>query len=79
MLAIDPLKKPQTNGYQLGQFTAGQGADDKFLTGGSSEVAAAAMFANYMSFSGQIAQFENVLPRVFTTDQLKTVVKIFGT
>lgn len=78
MMAFDPAKRPQTSGYQLGSFNKGQGADDKFLTGGSAEIAAAAIFANYLNFSGQIAKFEPVLPRVFSTEQLNLVLKIFG-
>jgi hypothetical protein len=75
MMGFDPVKKPETSGYQLGQFTIGQAADEAFVTGGSPEMAAAAVFANYMSFNGKVPLFEKTVPRVFSGDQLEQVLK----
>lgn len=77
MIAYDPAGRPSTTSFQLGHFTNGQAADDKFITGGNVELAASAIFANYLQFSGQLGLFERVVPGVFSTAQLDQVVK-FG-
>ncbi|MBX7231880.1 MAG: hypothetical protein K1X29_07315 [Bdellovibrionales bacterium] len=76
MIAYNPTKPPSASGFQVGQMTPGQAADDKFITGDSPELAAAAMLANYMSFNGKLGLFENIVSRVFTPEQLNQVVKI---
>lgn len=78
MMAYDPAKVPAANGFQVGQFTNGQAADDKFVTGDNPELAAAAIFANYLSFNGRLSDMDRVVPRVFNPDQLTSVVKIAG-
>lgn len=77
MIGYDPVGVHQTKSFQLGHFTSGQVADDDFLTGGSAELAAGAMFANYLSFNGMLGQVESILPRVFSTADLDKVA-IFG-
>ncbi|MCB0421903.1 MAG: hypothetical protein KDD61_12965 [Bdellovibrionales bacterium] len=76
MIAYNPSGPPSATGFQLGHYTQGQSADEKFITGGSPEVAAAGIFANYMSFSGMLGSVESVIPRVFTAADLEKIIKI---
>lgn len=78
MMVYDPLKPPSASGQQVGQLTTGQAADDKFVTGDAPNLAAAAVVANYLSFAGRLGNFDAVMPRVFSIDQLSQVVKIAG-
>jgi hypothetical protein len=75
MLGFDPKQAPETSGSQLGRFTVGQTADETFLTGSSPELAAAGIFANYLSFSSRLQLFEPTLPRVFSAAQLEQVLR----
>jgi hypothetical protein len=59
---FDPAARPATTGLQIGQFTAGQVADDTSFVGGDPGQAAQAVFANYMKFSGRMDLFQNVIP-----------------
>jgi len=77
MIAYDPSLTPKAKSTQLGYFTDGQVADDNFLTGGSPEKAAAAIFANYMSFNKKSSLVESVIPRTFTTVE-QDLVTIIG-
>lgn len=76
MMAFDPTLAPKAKGTQLGHFTEGQVADDNFLTGGSPEKAAAAIFANYMSFNSKIKDVEAVIPRQFSPEELDLITVI---
>jgi hypothetical protein len=76
MLAFDPAGRPPTGGFQLGHFTAGQAADDKFITGGSAQLAAAAVFVNWLSFNKRMDLAEKVIPGTFSPENLKLVTKI---
>jgi len=78
MMAFDPVARPITSSFQLGQFTLGQEVDTQFITGGSPELAAAAMFANYLSLNRKVGDIEKVIPRTFTQADLNKIVKIFG-
>jgi hypothetical protein len=73
LIGYDPLAVHATKGFQLGHFTSGQVADDAFITGGSTELASGAMFANYLAFNGMLGQVEAVLPRIFSTEDLDKV------
>lgn len=75
MLSYDPAGPHVMKGYQLGSYTAGQAADDTFITGGSAELAAAAGFVNYLAFNGKLNLAETYLPRVFTTEELSLITK----
>jgi hypothetical protein len=55
-------------------FTDGQVADDTFITGGSAEKAAAAIFANYMNFNKKVNQVESIIPRTFSTTELDKIL-----
>lgn len=74
MIGFDPMGAHGIKSFQVGRFTSNQVADDSFITGGSAEVAGGAMFANYLAFNGKLGLVESYLPRVFTTDQLNTIV-----
>ncbi len=78
MMGFDPVQQPITSGSSMGYFTAGQAADESFITGGSAELAAAGIFANYLSFSGRLQLLEPTLPRVFTVEQLETILRFRG-
>lgn len=78
MIAYDPTLAPKAKSTQLGQFTDGQVADDNFLTGGSAEKAAAAIFANYMSFNGKSSYVDSVIPRTFSSVEQDLVTLISG-
>jgi hypothetical protein len=53
ILAFHPTKRPETSGFQIGGFNAGQAADGRFPTGTSAELAAQAVFANYAAWNGR--------------------------
>lgn len=78
MIGYDPIAAQKTLSTQLGHFTQAQVADDNFLTGGSVEMAAGAMFANYLAFNGKTHLIESFLPRVFSSDQIELVTKFTG-
>lgn len=77
MIAYNPGGRPSVSSSQLGYFTTGQAADDKFITGGNTRLATAAVFANYLKFNNRANLFEKVLPGIFTTTDMNTVIK-FG-
>ncbi|MFZ3231316.1 MAG: hypothetical protein WA160_13995 [Pseudobdellovibrio sp.] len=76
MICYDPAGAHQVKSSQLGHFTSAQSADDTFLTGGSAELAAGAMFVNYLSFNGKLNLVESYLPRVFTSTDIDLITKI---
>jgi len=78
MLAYDPKGRHETSAIQLGNFVAGQAADASHLIGNTPELAASAVFANYMSFAGRLGEFGAVAPGRFNSSQLDAVVKIAG-
>jgi hypothetical protein len=75
MIGYDPAGAHEAKDFQIGHFNDGQTADDTFLTGGSAELAAGSMFANYMAFNGKANLIETYLPRVFTSADLDLILK----
>jgi hypothetical protein len=75
MLYFNPNSRPATTGFQVGQFTKGQVADDSFVTGGSPEAAAAGVFANWLQVNGQAANFANYAGTIISSTQLASVIK----
>ena len=75
MISYDPAGPHQIKSNQLGFFNGGQAADETFITGGSAELTAVAMFANYAAFNGKLNLFETWAPRIFTTAQLDIVTR----
>lgn len=76
VIAFDPAGRPETTGTQVGGFTNGQTADAAHMIGNSPELAAVAGFANYMSFAGQPAKFQEAAPGRLTAAQFDEVSKI---
>jgi len=76
MITYDPAGPHAVKSNQLGHFTSGQAADDTFLTGGNVELAAGAMFVNYLSFNKKLSLVENYLPRIFSTAEIDLITKI---
>jgi len=77
IFAYDPAGRPDTNGFQIGQFNDAQAADDSFITGSSPELAASAAFANYLKFNNKMDLLESVIPGTFSTADLNKIIK-FG-
>jgi len=78
VMAYDPAGRPQSSGTQVGGFTDGQAADSAHIIGNSPELSAVAAFANYMSFAGRSAEFQDVAPGRLTAAQFDEVAKIKG-
>ncbi len=77
MMCYDPVGPHAIKGLsQLGNYTSAQAADDTFLTGGSAEMAAGAVFVNYLSFNGKLSLVESLLPRTFTSVDIDLITKI---
>jgi hypothetical protein len=77
MLAYDPAARPETSGHMIGHFTEGQAADNRFITGGSPELATCAVFANYLKFNNRMDLLQPVIGNTFNTNQLDQIIK-FG-
>lgn len=75
MIGYDPAGAHVMKSDQLGYVNSGQAADETFLTGGSAELTAAAMFVNYLAYNGKLSAVESYLPRVFTTADIDLVTK----
>lgn len=81
MIAYDPAKPVSASGFQMGHYLgkeSQQAVDASFITAGTPEMAAAGIFANYLSFSGQISLLDATLPRAFSASELDLVLKIFA-
>lgn len=77
MYMFNPAGRPVTSGFQIGQFTAGQSADDKTLVGNSTENAIKAAFANWCKLNNRMDLFSAVLAtRAFDTNELNQVLKV---
>lgn len=75
MLYYDPAGRRATSNNQIGWFTTGQAADDKFFTGNSPELAAASVFANYLKLNNKMNMFADIVGRAFDTTQLDKVLR----
>lgn len=75
MLYYNPAGRPATSSFQVGSFTKGQVADDTFVTGGSPEAAAAAVFANYLAANKKTNLFDGVAGRTIDANTLPSVIK----
>ncbi|MBN8538249.1 MAG: hypothetical protein J0M15_14440 [Deltaproteobacteria bacterium] len=83
MMAYDPSETVESVDSQLGHMKNdpdAEAADDRFLVGGNSEIAAAAVFANYLSFNGKLGLWSGIpeTNRTFDTLALDKIVKIHG-
>jgi hypothetical protein len=75
ILYYDPAGRRPTSGSQIGYFTAGQAADDQFITGASPELAAVAVFANYLQLNGKMNLFAPIVGRTFNAADLPKVLR----
>lgn len=83
MMAYDPDNRAQSIDSQVGHMKNdpdAEAADDRFLVGGNPEIAAAGVFANYLSFAGKMNLWSTIpeTNRTFDTLQLEKIVKIHG-
>jgi hypothetical protein len=73
----DPAGRPATSGYQIGNFTNGQVADNTTPVGASPELAAQAVFANYLKLNKRMDLFDRIIPRgALDAAALAKVVKV---
>ena len=80
-MGYDPAAPPQTSGFSMGHFLGGQSqqaVDQSFVTSGTAEMCAAGIFANYLSFAGQLGLLDAVLPRTFSTEDLDNILKLYA-
>ena len=75
-MVFDPAARPETTGFQIGQFNSQQAVDNSFITGPSSRLTGMAAFANYLKFAGKLDLFQQIAPNVFDTAQLNSILKI---
>ena len=75
MLYFDPAGRRQTAGHQVGFFTQGQAASESTVVGNNPEMAAIAVFANYLKLNNKMDVFENIVGRAFDVSMLNQVVK----
>ncbi len=75
ILYYNPSGRAETSSSQIGNFTAGQVADEAFVTGSSPEAAAAAVFANYLAIQKRLDLFSGPVTRVLDTKQLQQVLR----
>jgi len=72
---FNPAGRPQTSGFQIGNFTSGQVADETSPVGSSPEAAAAAVFANYLAINKRLDLFNGIAGRVLDANALNAVLK----
>lgn len=77
ILYYNPSGRAATTSSQIGYFTAGQVADENFVTGSSPEAAAAAVFANYLAIQKRLDLFSGIAGQVLDANQLQKVLR-FG-
>lgn len=75
MLCFNPAGRPATNGFQVGNYTAGQAANEDTPVGGSPEAAAAAVFANYLALNNRLDLFSSIAGRALDAKVLEQVLK----
>lgn len=83
MMAYDPSDTVESTDSQVGHMKSdpdAEAADDRFLVGGNPEIAAAGVFANYLSFAGKMNLWTSIpeTSRTFDSLQLDKIVKIHG-
>lgn len=77
LLYYNPAGRAATKGFQIGYFEKEQAASDQFITGGSPETAAVAMFANYLAISKRLDLFNSIAGRTFGGSDFEKILK-FG-
>lgn len=77
ILYFDPTGRKATLGNQIGWFTSGQAASEKTIIGNNPEIAAVAVFANYLRLNNRMDLFESIVGRAFDVSRLAEVLR-FG-
>lgn len=73
----NPAGRPATNGFQIGNYTSGQVANEKTAVGNSPELASQAVFANWCKFSGDMGLYAKVISNpAITGTILEGVLKV---
>ncbi len=62
LFMYSPTGRPATSGFQIGNYTTGQVANEKTAVGNSPELASQAVFGNWCKFSGNMAAYTKVIP-----------------
>lgn len=75
ILYYDPSGRKQTSGHNIGFYNDAQASDENFVTGGSIERAAAAVFANYLELNNKLHLFPDLAGRVLDPKFLNQVIK----
>lgn len=70
----DPNGPRQQMRLQVGNFTDGEAADQSTLIGAQPVKVAYAVFANYLKSAGQLNRFEELLPGVFSTAEIDSIL-----
>jgi hypothetical protein len=80
--AFHPIRRPQSvdsSGrvdHQVGHLRGQAAVDTTFLTGDDPALAGLAAFANFLSFSGKIGQFKQIVGNIWSDDQIAQVIRI---
>lgn len=77
MIVFDPAGRRPTSGFQIGNYTKDQVSDDTTVVGSNPEVAAAAIFANWLKLNNRMDLFTTVAGRTISATDLDKVIK-FG-
>lgn len=82
LFAYHPLRRPAAtdkNGkidHQVGQVSGQAAVDTQFFTGNDPALAGLAAFANFASFSGNLASFFTLAGNIWNNDQVDQVVRL---
>lgn len=78
MFMYNPAGRPVTTDFQVGHYTNGQSADTAFVIGGNPELAAQAVFLNWLRLNNRMDLYNTVVPQGRSMDaaQVAQVVKV---
>lgn len=73
-----PTARPVTTDFQVGHYTNGQSADTSFISGGSPELTAQAVFLNWLKLNNRMDLYTQVVPtgRAMDAAGVAQVVKV---
>lgn len=69
-----PSAYRSSSSMQIGHYLSGQGVARDTIVGSAPSQGACAAFANYLNVCGRINEFENYLPRLFSSQQLDSLL-----
>jgi hypothetical protein len=76
MFFYDPTGRPEMSDFQVGGLNEAQAADPSIFTGNNPAMAAAAAFANYCAFAGNIGLLDATIPGVLSRSQIDQILKV---